>query len=152
MTVRQALLPRLPNADHLFCLDVPKDEEQFLVNVSGSMDRTTTQRNAGTPNADRRQAGGRNRGAVTPEVYTRAYSPSQPKIVTPLVLEPEQGPAASAAVSSAMYRGDLQSQEGQAGTSLRPLRIVAKREAEQRKAEKENEQRERKVRVDVRLP
>lgn len=136
------------------CLDASiKDEEQFLVNVSGSMNRATGQRNAGTLNADGRQAGGRNRGAVTPEVYTRAYSPSQSRTATPLVLEPGRGPAASTAVSSALHKGGLQeSQESQAGTSLRPLSIVAKKEVRERKLKKENEPCERKVCIDVRLP
>jgi hypothetical protein len=128
------------------------EEEQFLGNVSGSMNRAPSQRSNGMLNTDKRQAGARNRRAVTPEIYARvepnADSTTRSEVVESQALGPDFSGFTATATDAKSIRIDDNAglQVVQPARTLRPLSIVAKKEAREKEVRKDNEQHERRVR------
>lgn len=115
------------------------------------MNRAAGQRSTGILNTDKHQAGGRSRRAVTPEIYTRANLGTEPTTKPDVVKSQASGPDRSGmalAVLSDNYLGSGDPAMAVAQT-LRPLSIVAKKEAREKKAQTNNEQHDRRVRDNV---
>lgn len=127
------------------------EQEQFLGNVSGSINRAPTQRSTGMLRADKPQTGGRNCRAVTPEIYARVDPDTEfairPEVVDQPTAPDQDGIAATTTDAKSIRMDDNASlQVVQPGRTLRPLSIVAKKEAREKEIRKNNEQHERRVR------